>query len=76
MIVVKVALIKINMSFQGKSCPPGEKKHPDNLASYRWWLPTASAGKSVGLPCPSGSNGSATWTCDQDGMWERSPDLR
>ncbi|XP_050700935.1 adhesion G protein-coupled receptor L4-like isoform X2 [Eriocheir sinensis] len=60
---------------EGKECPAGEKKHPDDDAPHRWWLPTTPVGKSVGLPCPSGNNGSATWTCGRDGVWQRTADL-
>ncbi|XP_063856773.1 neurogenic locus Notch protein-like isoform X1 [Scylla paramamosain] len=60
---------------EGKNCLAGEKKYPGNPSPWQWWLPTTVAGGSVDVPCPPGTNGSASWLCGRDGAWERTADL-
>lgn len=65
---------RVNITEEGKACPQGEQEYPDE-ESYSWWLRETPAGKTVSVPCPAISNGTGTWTCSQDGTWDRTPIL-
>ncbi|XP_042224085.1 uncharacterized protein LOC121867976 [Homarus americanus] len=66
---------KVHATEKGKTCPRGERRYLDQGPAYSWWLRETQAGDTLVIPCPSGTNGTATWTCSQDGSWERTPVL-
>ncbi|XP_042882906.1 adhesion G protein-coupled receptor L2-like isoform X2 [Penaeus japonicus] len=59
----------------GANCPRGERHFIDKDLPYTWWLRETSPGVPLVITCPPGMNGTATWTCRVDGVWERTPVL-